>query len=54
MNIQTLEQALAAIEKAWQLDYITSDVLPAIQAIRNEIAKHQKELLEEKKVSTAY
>ena len=41
MNIQTLQQALEDIEKAWRLDYITSDVLPAIQAIRNEIAKHQ-------------
>ena len=48
MNIQTLQQALEDIEKAWRLDYITSDVLPAIQAIRNEIAKHQKELLEAK------
>ena len=52
MNIQTLQQALEDSEKAWQLDYITSDVLPAIQAIRNEIAKHQKELLEGKQPCT--
>lgn len=37
MNIEKLEQALAVIEAAWQLDCITSDVLPAIQTIRQEI-----------------
>lgn len=43
MNIQELERALAAIENAWQLDCITSDVLPAIRTIRNEIDKLKKE-----------
>ena len=43
MNIQALEQALQAIEKAWELDCITSEVLPAIRIIRAEIEKHKKE-----------
>jgi hypothetical protein len=43
MNIQALEQALQAIEKAWELDCITSEVLPAIQTIRQEITKLKQE-----------
>ena len=42
-QVQTMEQALAVIEKAWQLDYITSDVLAAIHVIRKDIEKRKKE-----------